>query len=215
MSSYISGKQLCKKHKFQAIELLTHISETGLQPRSITGQPIPPPDVVKIKQVQMGIDLDNPQKNSVISLSLNPTVCLEEIENERGNLDTWEGFGFENCIGGLIFHEAEKMTIINRLASDEVLFSVNEVGEKAKAQKKKKPRQLYTEHNQAIKLKCQKFAYRAWHEDRMRLTVDEMADLTLEKGIATKPNGKEYKFETIKEWISGIKTGSKKPPFTI
>ena len=218
MSKFMSGSQLCKKLKLQPIELLHFISETGLQPLSTTGQPIRPPDVDKIKRAMMSINLDNSTLSGGCIGLKDSYVSLDEIKEQRGDLVSWRGFDFGNCVGGLIFFENEKVDIIKRLASDEVLFLSVDVNEKFKSSKKKRPTPTFTKRNQKSKLICQNYAYEQWWVNKRRLTKNEMIKEIQDKKLVFKKiaeDGKKCPLEdgTIDGYLSGIKTGLKKPPF--
>ena len=222
MSKYISGKELLKRLKLKPIELLSHIAETGIQPLTKTGKPIPPPDVRKINSISMSVGEDryNTPWASIPLPHLNahPYELIDKVHKMRGDLNTWQGFDFNDCIGGLQFDETEKTEILDLVTSDEVMFLKDSVFTKKSYGKGR--RQPFTEHNQAKKKECRKFAYDTWKKERKSgvdakkmTSVSAMVRLLITKEIAIRSDGYSYSDKQISRWISGIQRGTEDPTY--
>ena len=212
MNVYITGKQLCEKYKMLPIELLDLVSNTGLQPLTSTRRPIPPPDIKKIRHASMSI-MD---AEVIVGFRLNkhPAFCIEEIEKQRGNLETWRGFNFDNCVGGLFFNEDERITILKNLASDETLYLIDEVKELIKAPKKGKRITKKATHDQKSKAAVQKYAFKVWHKEKREITKTKLIEEILAKDVSLTISGEPYAYSTIENWLTNIKNGKVKSPFS-
>ena len=151
-------------------------------------------------------------------LDAHPYELIDEINAIRGNLTTWRGFEFNNCVGKLRFDDIEKCEILDFISSDEVMFLEDSAFPKRSNGGGR--RQPYTEHNQEAKQKCRKFAFDTWKKERtsgvdkkQMTSLNDMVRLLVEEEIAIRTDGNAYTDKQIGIWISGIKTGTKDPLF--
>ena len=119
-------------------------------------------------------------------LDAHPYVLIDEINAMRGDLTTWRGFDFDDCVGSLRFDEIEKCEILDYLSSDEVMFQEDSAFPKQSNDWER--RQPYTEHNQTTKRKCRKFVFNTWKKERksgidnkQMTSLDAMVSLLIEK----------------------------------